>query len=155
VTDELHDSPARVRLPPQPVIGPVTLHVASGPLIAPVLSRVVSMILARADCPVDRLDEALILCDALAAHVPPHSRDGHISFRIDARAGTIELRVAELGHGGASGLIADAELPDVGNVIEHFSSSRRIEPAADGTGEELVLDLRFGSASPADGRGSA
>jgi hypothetical protein len=146
VTDEPHDSPAPARLAPEPVVGPVTLRIADGPLLAPVLSRVVSMILARADCPVDRLDDALILCDALAAHAPAHVRDGHVCFQLDAQTQTaaIELRVAELGPGGASGLIADAQLPDVGNVIERFSDSRQIEPSGDGTGEELVLSLRFG-----------
>ena len=152
MTDEPHDTStaAGARTSPEPV-GPVTLRVADGPLFAPVLSRVVSMVLARADCPVDRLDDMLILCDALAAHAPAHSRDGHISLRIDTRAGMIELRVAELGRGEASELVADAQLPDVGNVIERFSDSCRIEPAADGAGEELVLDLRFGT--PPGGRG--
>lgn len=155
MTDEPHDTPTPAatgggaRTSPEPVAGPVTLRIADGPLLAPLLSRVVSMILARADCPVDRLDDALILCDALAAHAPAHSRDGRICSQIDTRAGTIELRVAELGRGGASELIADAQLPDVGNVIERFSDSRRIEPAADGEGEELVLDLRFADPSPA------
>jgi hypothetical protein len=29
-------------------------------------------------------------------------------------------------------------------VIERFSDSRRVEPAQDGTGEELILTLGFG-----------
>lgn len=120
------------------------LRVADGPLIAPVLSRVASMVLARANCPVDRLDDALVLCDAIAAHAPAHSRDGHISFELNAVAGAIELRVSELRPGGASKLIEDAQLPSVGNVIERFSDDRRIEQAADGDGEELVLKLGFG-----------
>jgi hypothetical protein len=124
--------------------GPVALRVIDGPLIAPVLGRIVSMVLARADCPIDRLDDALILCDAIAAHAPAHSRDGHISFKLDAEVSSIELRVAELSPGGANKLIDDAQLPDVGNVIERFSDELRVEPAADGNGEELVLKLRFG-----------
>jgi hypothetical protein len=124
--------------------GPVALRVVDGPLIAPVLGRVVSMVLARADCPVNRLDDALVLCDAIAAYAPAHSLDGHISFKLDTDTGSIELRVAELGPGGASKLIDDARLPDVGNVIERFSDERRVEPAEDGDGEELVLKLKFG-----------
>ena len=58
--------------------------------------------------------------------------------------GAIELRVSELHPGGASGLFDDALLPNVGNVIERFSDTRRIEPARDGGGEELVLTLGFG-----------
>ncbi len=127
--------------PPPP--SPVALRVAKGPLAAPVLSRVVSMVLARAACPLDRLDDALILCDALSAHAPAHARDCHLSFTVATDDRAIELRVAELRAGGASGLIGDALLPDVGNVIERFSDSRHIEPARDGDGEELVLTLDF------------
>jgi len=130
--------------PPPELPGQVALRVANGPLAAPVLARIVSMLLARAACPLDRLDDALILCDAISAHAPAYSRDDHISFTLTADAGAIELRIAELSAGGASGLIDDARLPDVGNVIERFSDSRRVEPAADGAGEELVLTLDFG-----------
>jgi hypothetical protein len=122
----------------------VALRVANGPLAAPVLARVVSMVLARAACPLDRLDDALILCDAISAHAHTYSRDGHISFTLTPDSDAIELRVAELDPGGASALIDDSGLPDVGNVIERYSDSRRIEPAQDGAGEELVLTLGFG-----------
>jgi predicted HD phosphohydrolase len=101
------------------------------------------MVLARADCPLDRLHDTLILCDAISAHAPAHSRDGHIAFTLTARERAIELRVAELADGGASGLIDDALLPDIGNVIERFSDTHRTEPAADGSGEELVLTVGF------------
>lgn len=125
-------------------MGPIAVRVADGPLIAPVLGRVVSMVLARADCPVDRLDDALILCDAIAAHAPAYSRDGHVALRLDTHAGAIELRVAELSDGGARQLIDATRLPEVGNVIERFSDARHVEPAGqDGAGEQLVLKLRL------------
>jgi len=37
----------------------VSLRLANGPLAAPVLGRVISMMLARADCPMNRLDDAI------------------------------------------------------------------------------------------------
>lgn len=129
---------------PARALGPVTLRVANGPLAAPVLNRVVSMVLARAACPLDRLDDALLLCDAISAHGQAHTLDNRLSFTVDADSSAIELRVSELRAGGASGLIDDALLPDVGNVIERFSDTRRIEPAPNGDGEELVLTLGFG-----------
>jgi len=129
--------------PPGP-LGPITLRVANGPLAAPVLNRVMSMVLARAACPLDRIDDALILCDAISAHAPAHTRDDHLSFTVNVDACAIELRISELRPGGASGLFDDSLLPNVGNVIERFSDTRRIEPAEGGVGEELVLTLRFG-----------
>jgi serine/threonine-protein kinase RsbW len=117
--------------------------VSTGPLAGPVLNRVASMILARAQCPLDRFDDALILCDAISAYAPAHIRDSHIAYKLTAADRAIELRVAELRTGGAAELMDDALLPDVGNVIERYSDSRRVEPAADGDGEELILTIDF------------
>lgn len=128
--------------PPGPP-GPVSLRVATGPLAGPVLNRVAAMVLARAQCPLDRFDDALILCDAISAYAPAHVRDSHIAYTLSAAENTIELRVAELRKGGAAGLVEDARLPDVGNVIERYSERRRVEPASDGEGEELVLTIPF------------
>ena len=136
-------APAPDAAPPPGLPGPVSLRVATGPLAAPVLSRVVSMILARAECPLDRFDDALILCDAISAHAPAHVRDSHVAYTLTAGECAIELRVAELRAGGASGLVGDALLPDVGNVIERYSDSRRVEPASDDDGEELILTIDF------------
>ncbi len=123
--------------------GPVSLRVSTGPLAGPVLNRVAAMVLARAKCPLDRFDDALILCDAISAHAPAHVRDSHLAYTLTAEERAIELRVSELRTGGATGLLNDALLPDVGNVIERYSDSRRIEPAADGGSEELVLTIGF------------
>ncbi len=123
--------------------GPVSLRVASGPLAGPVLGRVASMVLARASCPLDRFDDVLILCDAISAHAPAHVRDGHLAYTLTAQERALELRVAELSPGGAAGMIEDAALPDIGNVIERYSRQRRVEPAADGGGEELILTIPF------------
>jgi serine/threonine-protein kinase RsbW len=119
------------------------LRVSTGPLAGPVLNRVAAAVLARAQCPLDRFDDALILCDAISAYAPAHVRDSHIAYTLTAAERAIELRVAELRAGGAAGLMDDALLPDVGNVIERYSDSRRIEPASDGEGEELILTIDF------------
>lgn len=139
-------TPAQDQRAEQPAANSVTLRVANGPLAAPVLGRVISMVLARTDCPMDRLDDAMILCDALSAHAPAHARDGHIDFTMATDERGIELRVGELAERGADGLLADADVPGVGNVLERLSDELRIEPssAEPGRAEELVLRLRFG-----------
>jgi hypothetical protein len=130
-----------------PAKNSVTLRLANGPLSAPVLGRVISMVLARAHCPMDRLDDAMILCDALSAHAPAHARDDHIAFTMATDGEEIELRVGELTEQGAGGLLADAAVPGVGNVLERLSDELRIEPSSAAAGErheDLVLTLRFG-----------
>jgi hypothetical protein len=142
------DTPAQEERDRQPAANSVSLRVANGPLAAPVLGRVISMVLARADCPIDRLDDAMILCDALSAHAPAHARDGHLAFTMATEERGIELRVGELAEQGAGGLLADANVPGVGNVLERLSDELRIEPSSSsqppGHAEELVLRLRFG-----------
>jgi hypothetical protein len=133
------------RLDPEeePYRGTASLRLAKGPLVGPVLCRVVSMVLARANCPMDRLDDAMLICDALSAHAPDHSSDGHVSFALSAQSGGFELRVGELPKRAATELVQEAVLPGVGNVLERMTDALRVEPAADGRHEELVLELRF------------
>ena len=122
----------------------VSLRLANGPLAGPVLSRVVSMVLARADCPVNRLDDAMILCDALAAHTPAHANDGHVALTVVTDGREIQLRVGELSEQGATKLLADAAVPGIGNVLERLSDELRIESSSTGhPREELILTLHF------------
>jgi serine/threonine-protein kinase RsbW len=118
------------------------VRVVNGPLVAPVLSRVVGMLAARAQCPVDRLDDALLVADAIAAHTQTHSVDGHVTVRLVASGDAIELHVAELREGGARGLLADASLPGVGNVLERIADEVNVDSAQNGT-ETLSLKLSF------------
>jgi hypothetical protein len=133
--------------PPDRKDGPrevsASLRLAAGPLAGPVLCRVVSMVLARADCPLDRIGDAMLICDALSAHAPAQANDGMVAFAVSLRGGTMELRIGEFQESGASRLVRAAVLPGVGNVLEHTADELRIEPATDGGGEELVLGLAF------------
>ena len=128
--------------PGQPRGNEATVRVVNGPLVAPVLSRVVGMLAARAQCPVDRLDDALLVADAIAAHTQTHSTDGHVTVRLVANADAIELHVAELREGGARGLLADASLPGVGNVLERIADEVNVGTGQDGR-ETLSLKLSF------------
>lgn len=116
------------------------LRLARGPLTAAVLCRVVSMLLTRADWPVERLHDAMLVCDALSAHAPNYALDGAIAFELDELAGgAIELRVEDLGPGGAEGIVRDAMLPGVGNVLEKIPKSVSAEPTSTGSCLKLVL----------------
>ena len=126
---------------PDPV-NEATVRVVNGPLVAPVLSRVVGMLAARAQCPVDRLDDALLIADALAAHSQTHSRNGHVTVRLVASEDAMELQVDELGDGGAEGLLRDASLPGVGNVLERIADDVSVERSASGD-ETLRVRLSF------------
>jgi hypothetical protein len=121
----------------------VFLRLAAGPLAGPVLCRVISMVLARAHCPMDKLDDAMIVCDAISAHASPYARDGYLAFTVAARRGELTLRVGELADEGARKLVQDAAVPGLGNVLERMTDQLRVEAAPNGLPEELVLELSF------------
>jgi hypothetical protein len=113
--------------------------VRQGPLVAPVLSRVVGMLGARAQFPIDRLDDALLVTDTVAAHAAGFTVDSTVTMTVHAREGELELRIGLLRPDGGQGLLAAAELPGVGNVLQRVADDVQVQRDPDG--EELVVRL--------------
>jgi hypothetical protein len=119
------------------------VRVRNGPFVGAVLSRVVGMLAARAQCPIDRLDDAMLLTDAVAAHAPAHTRNGTVRVVVATDDERLELRIGELQPDGARELLADADLPGVGNVFDRVADEVQAATAPDGATGELVLRLNF------------
>ena len=119
-----------------------TMVVRNGPLLGPVLTRVIGMLAARAQCPIDRLDDALLVADTVAAHSPDHAVDGTVTVGLAAQEGQLELTIGSLEGQGAEALLRDADLPGVGNVLERVADA--VEVRQDGEGEQLYIRLGFG-----------
>ncbi|MEA2157599.1 MAG: hypothetical protein QOE11_3739 [Solirubrobacteraceae bacterium] len=117
--------------------------VADGPLAGPVLGRVVGMLTARADCPIDRLDDALLVADAIAAKAGSFSDDGRVHVRVAVELGCVELLVGPLRVDGADELVASAALPGIGNVLERVADELETQADSDGDGEFLRIRLGF------------
>lgn len=133
------------------------VSVVGGPLAAPVLGRVVGMLAARADCPIDRLDDALLVADAVAAKTAAFSVDGRVGVLVLAERGCVELVVGPLREGAAEQLVESVALPCVGNVLDRVADELDSEPVSgDGGGEQLRIRLGFDvqSASMIDRMGS-
>lgn len=116
-----------------------TMLVRNGPLLGPVLTRVIGMLAARAQCPIDKLDDALLVADTVAAHSPDHAENGTVLLGLTAEESGIEVTVARLKPQGAQALLADADLPGVGNVLERVADA--VEVRRDG--QELFIRLSF------------
>ena len=116
------------------------LRVVAGPLAAPVLSRVVGMLAARAQCPIDRLDDAMLLADAIAAHAPHFSIDDWLNVNVRADVQGLSLVVEGLRPDAGGDLVAAAELPGVGNVLRRVADEIDEEP--DGAGLRIRLGFR-------------
>jgi serine/threonine-protein kinase RsbW len=124
-----------------------TTHVSisSGPLVGPVLRRVVGMFAARADLPLDRLDDAVLVADLVASRAPAHVTDSTVDVELSSGMRSLQLRVGPLREGGGRALVVDAAVPGVGNVIEQLSDGLDIE-TVDGH-EFLCVRLAYGGAA--------
>jgi hypothetical protein len=116
------------------------LRVADGPLLRPVLCRVVSMVLTRAEWPLDRLEETLLICDALCAHAPARADARRPTFSVEADEARAELRVCGLAPDGAERLLGDSKLPLVGNLLERLADSVSVE-REEGPAARLTIAL--------------
>ncbi|MEA2218256.1 MAG: hypothetical protein QOJ35_882 [Solirubrobacteraceae bacterium] len=121
-----------------------SVGLARGPLAAPVLGRVVGILAARADCPIDRLDDALLVADAVAAKAANFTEDGRVNVHVVAEHGSVELLVGPLRVDGADGLVASASLPGIGNVLERVADELESQSANGGDNEYLRIRLGFG-----------
>jgi serine/threonine-protein kinase RsbW len=119
------------------------LVVRNGPLVGAVLGRVVGMLAARALCPVDKLDDMLLITDAIAAHAADFTVNGTVGVTVSTDDEGMTMLIAPLRPDGARGLLAAAELPGVGNVLERVADEVLAGSAEDGSGEELRLRLAF------------
>jgi hypothetical protein len=119
------------------------VRVRSGPLVGAVLGRVVGMLAARAQCPIDRLDDAILLTDAVAAHAPVHALDLHVHVVVSADDDHLELRVGDLRPDGGRRLLADGDLPGVGNVFDRVADDVQAGTTPNGEAGELILRLNF------------
>ena len=127
----------------EPGTNEAMVTVTAGPLAGPVLGRVVGMLTARADCPIDRLDDALLVADAIAAKAASFSPDGRVKVRVAVEFGSLELLVGPLREDGASALVASAALPGVENVLERVADELESERDGGGDGEFLRIRLAF------------
>ena len=108
---------------------PTTVSIASGPLVGPILRRVVGMLAARADLPLDRLDDAVLVADLIAARAPAHALHGTVDVAFEPGPRTLLLRVGPLRPGGGNALVVDAAVPGVGNVIEQLTDELSVAEA--------------------------
>jgi serine/threonine-protein kinase RsbW len=120
---------------------PTLVSIASGPLVGPVLRRVVGMLAARADLPLDRLDDAVLVADLIAARAPAHVAAETVDVSLQPGQRTLSLRVGPLRPGGGEALVVDAAVPGVGNVIEQLADELTVD-AGDG-GEFLQVRLAY------------
>jgi len=123
---------------------PTRVSITAGPLVGPVLRRVVGMFAARADLPLDRLDDAVLVADVVAARAPAHVANETVDVALRSSVRSLDLCVGPLRAGGGRALVVDAAVPGVGNVIEQLADGLDVE--TDGGHEFLRVRMAYSGA---------
>lgn len=119
------------------------LVVSDPNLLAPVLARTVGALAARRDISVDRLSDAMLLTDALAAVAPGNFADDCVRLSLVDRENGIELHLGPMEMGAAQEMREKLEVPEVGGSLEALADGLGTEES--GEGEYLVI--RFSAAA--------
>jgi serine/threonine-protein kinase RsbW len=104
-----------------------TVVSASGQLVGPVLASVIAVLAARAGFSVERLSDAQIVTDAIAAHSAEAFPGRHVHAAIDIGERRLDLRIGPLVEGGADRLVASSAVGGLGPVLERLTDEMAIE----------------------------
>jgi hypothetical protein len=116
------------------------LDIPVGPLIGPVLGRVVRFHCARADLEIDRLSDAVLITDALAAGIEDVAIDGRVRFVVEARPGCVGLNIGPLTVGGARRFVDASAVDQLGPVLGTLADA--FAPLAGADGDHLTIEIR-------------
>jgi serine/threonine-protein kinase RsbW len=114
-------------------------------LLAPVLASIVGALAARRDLSVDRMSDAVLVTDAIAAAAPARFADGRVRLGLEDDEGAIQLRLGPMDPGGAEQIREDLMVPEVGGSLETLVDELTVEESEDG---EYLL-ISFAAAPPA------
>jgi len=126
------------------------LLIQPGPLVASVSSRVTAILAARADFPLDRLADAVLVSDAIAAHASDYIAGSDVGLVIEDGDGTLDFRVGPLHEGGGEGLLREMEVPGIGHSLERLVDTVSVDRGdgvpgtADSVADAEFLSLRIG-----------
>jgi hypothetical protein len=118
--------------------GEIAVAVSAGPLAAPVLGAVIAVLASRADFSLDRLADAQLVTDTIAAHAGGTIPGPYVKLAVDSDNGALKLRLGPLGDGGAARLVDSSALGEI-RPLEVLASGLGTE-RQDGT-EYLTLSL--------------
>jgi len=133
--------PAESKLVPE--IAGTEITVGSSELLEPVLARLVGALAARRDLSVDRVSDAVLVTDAIAAAAPGRFADGCVRLGLGESDGGLELRLGPMEKGAASEIREELTVPDLGGSLEALADELEIDKSDDGD----YLIVRFTAAA--------
>lgn len=126
--------------------GPICLEIASADVSGPVLSRVTAFLAARAGLTVDRVSDALLLADTIAA-AHAFLEDQPLRVAVSTSEGSLEIILGPLNAGEAERILGAPHIDGHG-ILNRLVDERVVLPDAEGR-ERLRLVLGRGPADAA------
>jgi len=134
--DVLDPDPETVATAPAPELTEV--RVGPPELVGAVLSRVLGALAARQEISVDRLSDAMLLSDAIAAAAPRGFADGHVSLSLADGPSGVVLRIGPMLEGAGARVRDSLDLPEGGSLAT-LADDLRVE--SDPNGDHLVIEI--------------
>jgi anti-sigma regulatory factor (Ser/Thr protein kinase) len=117
--------------PPEGVPG-TAIEISDERIGAPVIGRVLAVLAARTDFPVDRLTDTMLIADALAANASAGFEDGNIRMVVEDGDGSIHVRVGPMQEGGAEKLREELQIPGLGATLEKLADDVSVDQGPNG-----------------------
>lgn len=134
--DSISGNGEQPALPPD---GDIRLSVC-GMLTGPVISSVVTMVAARSGFSVERLSDAQILADAIAAHSAGSFVGRHVHLALDNGDRQLAIKLGPLVADGGQALIRASAVGGLEPLLERLADEVSVRDGD--SGEELLLRLR-------------
>ena len=121
--------------------------ITPGPIMAPILARLIGMFASRANFQLDRLSDAVLVTDAISANADSYIPGRHVSVAFEDGKGVLDVWVGPLINGGAEDLLKTMEIPGLGRSLHDLADEVKIDRVSDqieakrGAGEYLMLRL--------------
>lgn len=122
--------PAGEKLVPE-VTG-AEIAVGRAELLEPVLARLVGALAARRDLSIDRVSDAVLVTDAIAAAAPGRFADGCVRLGLGESEKGLELRLGPMEKGAASEIRKELAVPDLGGSLEALADELEVDQSEDG-----------------------
>jgi len=122
-TQHVEDGAGEVQLPEGEIVVSVDQTLAG-----PVLSSVIAVLAARAGFSIERLSDAQLITDAIAAHAAGTFEGTRVNTAIEAGDRELELNLAPLVDGGGNALVTASAVGGLEPVLERLSDELVVEP---------------------------
>jgi anti-sigma regulatory factor (Ser/Thr protein kinase) len=118
----------------------LSVQLAPGAAVRPILARVLGAMASRADLSVDRLADSVLLGDAVSSHAPADFTEGQVAVSIKEGEGALDVRVGPLIEGGGERILAQMEIPG-GGSLRKLARSMEVTKgvASDGSSAEFLV----------------